>query len=59
MITHNMFLLKVEQNYISRVMRKPAFCLCKNKCVDHQSLCFRYIDSTSDSVAVKSSLCGA
>ena len=36
-------------------MRKPAFCLCKNKGTDQrrsnhavdQRLCFRYIDSTS------------
>ena len=38
---------------MSRVMRKPAFCICKNKCADQlrvnhaadQRLCFRYIDS--------------
>ena len=40
--------------YMSRVVRKPAFCICKNKDVDQlrgnreadQRLCFRYIDST-------------
>ena len=37
-----------------RVMRKPDFCLCENKCADQlcrnctadQRLCFRYTDST-------------
>ena len=41
-------------NHMSRVMRKPAFCICKNKGVDQlhgnhaadQRLCFRSIDST-------------
>ena len=39
---------------MSRVVRKPAFCICKNKDADQlrgnreadQRLCFRYIDST-------------
>ena len=39
---------------MSRVMRKPAFCLCENKDADQlrgnheadQHLCFRYTDST-------------
>ena len=39
---------------MSRAMRKPAFCICKNKDADQlrgnreadQRLCFRYIDST-------------
>ena len=39
---------------MSRVVRKPAFCICKNKDADRlrgnreadQRLCFRYIDST-------------
>ena len=39
---------------MSRVVRKPAFCICENKdadqlCVNReadQRLCFRYIDST-------------
>ena len=39
---------------ISRVLRKPAFCICKNKgadqlhsnCTVDQRLCFRYTDST-------------
>ena len=39
---------------LSRVMRKPAFCICENKDADQlrgnrkadQRLCFRYIDST-------------
>ena len=40
--------------YLSRVMRKPAFCICENKDADQlrgnreadQRLCFRYIDSS-------------
>ena len=40
--------------YMSRVMRKPVFCICENKDADQlrgnreadQRLCFRYIDST-------------
>ena len=40
--------------YLSRVMRKPTFCICENKGADQlrgnreadQCLCFRYIDST-------------
>ena len=39
---------------MSRVLRKPAFCICENKDADqlrgnreaNQRLCFRYIDST-------------
>ena len=39
---------------MSRVMRKPAFCICENKDADQlcgnreadQRLCFRYTDST-------------
>ena len=39
---------------MSHIMRKPAFCICKNKGADQlhsnqaadQRLCFRYIDST-------------
>ena len=39
---------------MSLVMRKPAFCICKNKDADQlrgnhkadQHLCYRYIDST-------------
>ena len=39
---------------MSRVMRKPAFCICENKGADQlrgnreadQRLCFRYLDST-------------
>ena len=30
---------------LSRVMRKPTFCICENK-EAYQRLCFRYIDST-------------
>ena len=40
--------------HLSRVMRKPAFCICENKDADQlrgnreadQRLCFRYTDST-------------
>ena len=40
--------------YLSRVVRKPAFCICENKDADQlrgnreadQRLCFHYIDST-------------
>ena len=40
--------------YMSRIMRKPDYCTCKNKDADQlrgnreadQRLCFRYIDST-------------
>ena len=38
--------------HVSRVMRKPDFCLCENKDADQlrsncdQRLCFRYLDST-------------
>ena len=39
---------------MSRIVRKPAFCICENKDADQlrgnreadQRLCFRYIDST-------------
>ena len=39
---------------MSRIVRKPAFCICENKdadqlrgnCEADQRLCFRYIDST-------------
>ena len=39
---------------MSRVVRKPAFCICENKDADqlrgnreaNQRLCFRYTDST-------------
>ena len=41
-------------DHLSRVMRKPDFCLCENKgadqlcsnCTADQRLCFRYLDST-------------
>ena len=40
--------------HLSRVVRKPAFCICENKDADQlrgnreadQRLCFRYTDST-------------
>ena len=42
------------KSYLSHIMRKPAFCICKNKdagqlpsiCATDQHLCFGYIDST-------------
>ena len=42
------------QTYLSRVMRKPTFSICKNKDADQlrgyrgadQRLCFRFLDST-------------
>ena len=44
--------------YSSRVMRNPTFCICENKDADllrgnreaDQRLCFRYIDSTVQSL---------
>ena len=44
---------KVKLLYMSRIVRKPAFCICENKDADQlrgdreadQRLCFRYIDS--------------
>ena len=44
----------VSKDYMSLVMRKPAFCICENKDADQlrgnreadQRLCFRYTDST-------------
>ena len=43
-----------SRKHMSRVMRKPMFCICENKYADQlrgnreadQRLCFRYIDST-------------
>ena len=43
-----------KKDKMSRVVRKPAFCICENKDADQlrsnraadQRLCFRYIDST-------------
>ena len=43
-----------SHEHMSRVVRKPAFCICENKDADQlrgyreadQRLCFRYIDST-------------
>ena len=44
----------LAENILSRVVRKPAFCICENKDADQlrgnreadQRLCFCYIDST-------------
>ena len=43
-----------DADYMSLVVRKPAFCICENKDADQlrgnreadQHLCFRYLDST-------------
>ena len=48
------FSCKASIIYLSRVMRKPGFCICENKDADQlrgnreadQRLCFRYLDST-------------
>ena len=45
---------KIKEHYLSRVVRKPDFCICENKDADQlrgnreadQRLCFCYIDST-------------
>ena len=50
----HVYLHETIMKYKSRVVRKPAFCICENKDVDQllgnreadQRLCFRYIDST-------------
>ena len=44
----------ITEKYLSRVVRKPAFCICENKdpdqlrgtCEADQRLCFRFTDST-------------
>ena len=44
----------VSSEHMSRIMRKPNFCICENKdadqlrgnCEADQGLCFRYTDST-------------
>ena len=49
-----MLQLTRKKDYLSRVMRKPAFCICENKDADQlrgnreadQRLCFRYTDTT-------------
>ena len=51
---------KLHTSYImSRVVRKPAFCICENKDADQlrgnreadQRLCFRYIDNCNPSAS--------
>ena len=50
----NKIIPKHGADYMSCVVRKPAFCICENKDADQlrgnreadQRLCFRYIDST-------------
>ena len=57
--------LSENLGYMCRVMRKPAFCICKNKAADQlrrnctadQRLCFRYIDSTFPLLAIQPGLC--
>ena len=49
-----MLLAVINQGEMSRAVRKPDFCICKNKDADQlrgnreadQRLCFRYTDST-------------
>ena len=44
----------IAKDDLSRILRKPAFCICENKdadqlrsdCAADQRLCFRFIDST-------------
>ena len=46
-------LFSVVSNHLSRIIKNPAFCICKNKGADQlrrnlaadQHLCFRYIDT--------------
>ena len=46
--------MAISVDYLSRVLRKPTFCICENKDADQlrgnreadQRLCFRYIEST-------------
>ena len=46
--------MSLVSNKMSRIVRKPAFCICENKdtdqlrsnCEADQRLCFRYSDST-------------
>ena len=53
-LSHNFNHSILIELYMSRVVRKPAFCICENKDADQlrgnreadQRLCFRYIDST-------------
>ena len=52
LIEHESYLMN-EAQYMSLFMRKPFFCICKNKDTDQlrgnreadQRLCFHYIDS--------------
>ena len=52
--TDNLIVVGRAENDMSRVVRKPAFCICENKEADQlrgnreadQRLCFRYTDST-------------
>ena len=52
-MVRNQLLIKIIE-VMSRVMRKPAFCICENKDADQlrdnreadQRLCFRYTEST-------------
>ena len=42
-----MFYAKLHMKQdMSRVVRKPAFCICENKDADDQRLCFRFLEST-------------
>ena len=54
----------VKMHHLSLVVRKPAFCLCKNKDTDQlhgnreadQRLCFRYTDISTISLFPKSEI---
>ena len=51
---------------LSRVRRKPDFCICENKgaeqlrsyCAADQLLCFHYVDSTTPLLPAQAVLCG-
>ena len=53
MLFFGLMIIFISQ-YLSLIMRKPAFCICENKDADQlcgnreadQRLCFRYIDRT-------------
>ena len=53
-ISSEILVIHEKLHHLSRVVRKPAFCICENKDADQlrgnreadQRLCFRYMDST-------------
>ena len=56
---HRIRTISLDLVHLSRVIRKPPFCICENKDADQlrgnreadQRLCFRYIDSTTPSTS--------